>query len=321
MTGSTVTWQQPGLLAMSETDGHGDTCGPIVIADYLHVTQGFPLNVASIDALRARLIAQGYMGQSGGMTLNSIAAALLMDYGVHALVTVSWTPTLNTAQFHADLLAAMAHHQAVVMQTHNAAALPDNQPGVQEHFILLWGIDSVRGYWACNGDTETALRAGGAVSPVWYTWANLLASQPDAYCVLPAFGGAPPMDPMYFTANPDGSYTCKSTGQILAHGMLAFYEAEAGLTRLGLPITGEYAVGGSGHTPQPTAQDCERGRMVYDPARVYDNPPGARGDVYYGHCLPPPPPPPVHPCPDNSAALATLKSALLSATTAADVIE
>src|SRR5690242_16104419 len=87
-----VNWTQPGLLAMTETDGHGDTCGPIVIADYLHVTQGMPLTTAQIDTLRSEYIAAGLMNTPGvpGMTMTAVAAALEKFHGVTPLGTKPW---------------------------------------------------------------------------------------------------------------------------------------------------------------------------------------------------------------------------------------
>ena len=181
-----VSWVQQGLAAMSETDGHGDTCGPIVIADYIHVVQGLTLSVQEIDTLRSEYIAAGLMNtpQYTGMTATSISAALQKFHGVTPLKVVPWGQATFDS-FHSDLINALIAHQAVIQETTNASALPGNQGNVQNHFILHWGIQSDIGYYACNGDTTIALNQGGVVGPVWYNRGNLAAAGVGAYLILP----------------------------------------------------------------------------------------------------------------------------------------
>lgn len=183
-TADQVHWQQDGLQALPETDGHGDTCGPIVILDYVHVTQGCELSIAALDALRQKLIAEGLM-QPGGMTMGQVVNSLEQVYGVKPLKVVGWGQ-VDLATYHSDLKAAMLAKCAVIEEPHDASAYPDGQAGVQNHFVLHWGIDSALGYYTCNGDTYTALRSHVPVSPVWYTWANIVGAIPSSYCILPA---------------------------------------------------------------------------------------------------------------------------------------
>lgn len=185
-----VHWIQPGLSAMSETDGHGDTCGPIVIADYLHLAQGMTLSVAEIDTLRQQYIDAGLMDTPAyrGMTIESIAAALVKFHHVTPLKVVPWGQA-SFDGFHTDLINALVARQAVVQETTNASALPGNQGNVANHFILHWGIQSDLGYYAANGDTLIALNQGGVVGPVWYNRGNLAAAGVGAYLILPAIPG------------------------------------------------------------------------------------------------------------------------------------
>lgn len=184
---TTVHWTQPGLVAVPERDGHGDSCGPIVIQDYLHVTQGMPATIAELDTLRQEMIDAGLMTAGGGMTIEGVAGGFYR-HGVTPTKVVPWG-TVNLDTFHADMLDIAASHRAIVMETHNASALPDGQPNVQNHFVLFWGIDSAQGYWCCNGDTLTALASIDPTSPVWYRWPNIVPSEPSTYLVLPAFDG------------------------------------------------------------------------------------------------------------------------------------
>jgi hypothetical protein len=180
-----VHWTQDGLAALVEGDGHGDTCGPIVMLDYLHILHGVPLTYAQTDALRTTLIHAGLFTAGSGMTCDAIVTALTTLYGLRAVHHQSWDPNLSQQVVHDDLLAASLARLPVILEPSNASALPDNQKGIQNHFILTWGIDSVLGYYTCNGDTLTGLRNGPVTSPVWYTWANLTASAIHAYAILP----------------------------------------------------------------------------------------------------------------------------------------
>jgi len=210
---SPVHWTQPGLAALTETDGHGDTCGPIVLLDYRHLAHGVPLDVTTLDAARAELIRWGLMDAPGlpGMTIQQLAAALSQHYQVEPIKVVGYGGDMSA--FHNELERLGDTHQLVIVLHTDAAKLPDNQPGVANHFTLIGGIDSTEGYWTCNGDTETALRSGGVTSPVWYTWAQLEASQPAGYILLPALDppattppppSAPPAAEVTITGAPGG---------------------------------------------------------------------------------------------------------------------
>lgn len=176
-------WQQPNLLALSETDGHGDTCGLIVILDYVTQAIGLPLTILQLDTLRTKYLANGMFGPNG-MTMRQIKE-VLNDMGIHEVKFVDYQANLNFGAFRQDMIDAISKGQAVIWETANAQALPDNQPGVQYHFILSWGIDSNLGYLSCNGDSETALHHGGVVEPVWYNIGAIQAARPVGYIILP----------------------------------------------------------------------------------------------------------------------------------------
>lgn len=190
---ASVSWVQPGFAALSETDGHGDTCGPIVMLDYRHLSHGVALDIPTLDASRAELIGWGLMNTPGnpGMTMTQIGTALAVHYQVTPVKLVPWG-RVDFQTFHTDLVTALLARQAVIIETADASALPGNQPGVQNHFILAWGIQSDLGYYCANGDTELALAKGGVVGPVWYDLADITNCKPGAYCILPAVAGPPP---------------------------------------------------------------------------------------------------------------------------------
>jgi hypothetical protein len=179
-----VHWTQPGLEALVEGDGHGDTCGPIVILDYVHVLHNIPLSYLQTDSVRTSLLHAGLFEAGQGMTLPNIVTALDTLYGVQAIYQEYWD-TVQPAELHYRIHATSLAKLPMILETSNAAALPGNQPGVQNHFVLCWGIDSVLGYYTCNGDTVAGLRNGPITEPVWYTWANLDGAQIRAYAILP----------------------------------------------------------------------------------------------------------------------------------------
>lgn len=153
---TTVHYQQPGFMAMPETDGHGDTCGPDVMLDYAHVLNGDALTIENVDALRQELINHGLF--NAGMTMGQIVEAMHLFYGVTALAYTPWGQ-VNQTTLRSDLQKACTAKQAVMLETSQASKLPGNQvdPWVNNHFIIAWGLDSTQGYWCGNGDTQIAL--------------------------------------------------------------------------------------------------------------------------------------------------------------------
>lgn len=220
-SGTTVHWQQPGLVTIPEKDGHGDTCGPIVVLDYLHVSAGGATDMAAVDALRAEAIGAGLMNVSGevGMTTNQVAL-LFERKGVAPLKNTGYQPNMDLSIFHADLINAMLNKQAVVIEVGAAHNLPNNQTGVDAHFILAWGIDSALGYFVANGDTYAALSTINPSSPVWYSIGQIEAAQPIGYIVLPAVGANSMGIPAGWTD--DGVTLRDSAG----HGITAGFRTE-----------------------------------------------------------------------------------------------
>ena len=200
---TSVHWEESRLKAKAETDGHGDTCGPIVVMDYLNVKDpaNWPMTNARLDQLRAELISLGFMnvGNEAGMTITQIDAAL-RHYGVTPVKVVPYDANLSQAQFHSDLILSLVSHQMVIYETSKAFALPRNQGGVQYHFVLVGGIDSTAGYWVANGDTVDALQSQTAVDPTWVGIGPIEASGPCGYIVLPSLDVVvtppPPPPPM-----------------------------------------------------------------------------------------------------------------------------
>ncbi len=88
----------------------------------------------------------------------------------------------------------------------------------------------------------------------------------------------------YFDALSNGQWRCKQNGHVVQYGILGFYRsfgqsAYCGLTYLGLPKSNEIGIDGFAGVVK---QEFERGWVVYDLQRAFDNPPGA-GNVYLMH--------------------------------------
>lgn len=203
-----VHWEQPGLQAKSETDGHGDTCGPIIIHDYMALKDpaNWPLTNARLDTLRQDLINLGLMdvGPEAGMTISQIAAAF-EHYGVKPVKVVTYNSALPFDQFHTDLISSLTNHQMVCYETTYALKLPNNQAGVDYHFVLLGGIDSLLGYWMANGDAYYALGNPGYVAPYWVGVQPIQASVPCGYIVLPTLDPVVQQEPQVITVEKDSS--------------------------------------------------------------------------------------------------------------------
>lgn len=184
---------------MPETDGHGDTCGIDAMLSYLSVARDLPMTIAQVDSMRSLFIAHGWMNTRSynGMVITSIAAAFQQIYNVQPVKVVPWDDSFqldaHLAQFHDDLKTIYQTRRAVLWETHNGQALPDNQQNVFNHFVLAWGEDSLQGlgYYTANGDLLSALTHTTPVPPVWYTWTEYLRAEPRAYLVLPALGVIP----------------------------------------------------------------------------------------------------------------------------------
>lgn len=91
-----------------------------------------------------------------------------------------------------------------------------------------------------------------------------------------------------FTEPAAGHWVCSKTGAALTGAFLDAYTsmpssgALAGLTELGLPLHDPQYLNQAQY-PQAVAQVFERGVLIYDPLRKFDNPPGVSGPIYRAH--------------------------------------
>ncbi len=229
----------------------------------------------------AQMRAAGWADSNGASTLWSIAREAVTNQ--HASINIEWDYQEPLQQDWHSVLEANAAIRPIVLQVGQAFNLVgqdgtgNDEAGVHYHFICVVGICSL-GYICMDGDNwqiENEL--------VIYSYATLQAADICGLLMLNVVGqsvGAA-MDSQFFKQNADGSYTCIQNGLIVQHGFLAFYEANGGLFRLGLPLDNEHEIPGFGAA---VIQIFERGALVWDTAKVYDNVPGTGSDsIYYAH--------------------------------------
>ena len=141
------------------------------------------------------------------------------------------------------------------------------------------GVDNITNEYGANDPVAIAKAAKNTVF-VW-EYETVLQNPTLAKQIVARSTEGSVMDARFFTANSDGSFTSISNGKKIQKGFLAWYEANLGLYRLGLPLDDEYVIAGKGTA---TIQIFERGALVWDAARVYDNPPDVpAGDIYFAH--------------------------------------
>lgn len=196
--------------------------------------------VASVDAVKAAL-------NQGRPVLFCGAETGMHDVALGDTVPYSWPPSGN----HAIVISGIAPDGNLLVHDCASIAPTGVRPGPRTYDI-----------------NKLQPVSATAIMPPW------LAEEDMSIDInSPGVGN-------YFTETDAEHWTCKNTGKVLQFGVLAFYKAQGGLSRLGLPVSNEIPL----VTGAPeTRQHFERGCVFYDQGRKYDNPPGASGPCYYAH--------------------------------------
>ena len=264
--------------------GYTGTCGETALTAALICAEklgdSHDQAVAMMLAVTAQMRADGGADSNGASTLYSLAQEAKLR---GASINIEWDYQEPLQQDWHSVLLANAAVRPIVLQVGQAFNLVgqdgtgNDEAGVHYHFICVVGRCSA-GFICMDGDNwqiENEL--------VIYSYATLQAADICGLLMLnvvdQSIGAA--MDTQFFKQNADGSYTCVQNGFIVQHGFLAFYEANGGLFRLGLPLDNEHEIPGFGAA---VIQIFERGALVWDTAKVYDNVPGTGSDsIYYAH--------------------------------------
>lgn len=173
----------PDFVALTER-GNWGACGIIAELDALQVCPWGNISFAdpaAIDAKAKQWIAEyaaaGRASATGITTLGNIHWHLQL-HAPHLAGYIPWSATPNLDALHTFVKTHMLLQNPVIIEVGNAAALPNNQTGIQFHFVVLGGIDSTLGYLVANGDTQEALTTTHElVQTHWATWQQLITAK------------------------------------------------------------------------------------------------------------------------------------------------
>ena len=265
--------------------GYTGTCGETALTACLICAEKLGLDhdqaAQMMLSVTAQMRARGWADANGASTLWSLAREAVLKR--RASIALEWDYQEPLQQDWHSVLKANAAVRPIVLQVGQAynlvgqAGTGNDEAGVHYHFICVVGI-CADGYICMDGDNWKIEQEFSIYSYETLAQADIcgllmlnVVSQP--------IGAA--MDSQFFKQNSDGSYTCIQTGHTLKHGFLTFYEVNGGQFRLGLPLQDEHAIPGHGAA---MIQIFERGALVWDTAKVYDNVPGTGSDsIYYAH--------------------------------------
>lgn len=174
----------------------------------------------------------------------------------------------------------------------NASALPGNEANVHNHGFALFGVTDTGDFLCGNGD---ALLSDPSQIQT-YTADDLEAAQLSSITWIegPMLFPGDPLAEKYFRDQGNGVWQrADNPSIVLRGGMLTYYCSVfspgdgGGIDVLGLPVTSEYNAGPAyqlnGSFVQPTYQDFECGRLLYDPGHQIDTRPGYAGAVMPAH--------------------------------------
>ena len=172
----------PGAEAKSEREGlhPWQDCGPIAELDALHICPQFaaryPLTLAIVQELHREYVAYGHW-RGGGCYLSDIYWHLTEYVKAPIAGYIPYAEPANLDALHTFIKRHMLLQNPVIVEVGRAYNLPQNEAGVNYHFVTLAGIDSDAGYLVLNGDTREALTtAHNIVQAYWASWATLQAA-------------------------------------------------------------------------------------------------------------------------------------------------
>jgi hypothetical protein len=266
--------------------GYTGTCGETALTAALICAEKLGQDAETHDqavalmlSVTAEMRANGWADANGASTLWSIAREAAIKRGASIALEYDYQEPLQQ-DWH-GVIEANAAVRPIVLQVGQAFNLVgqdgtgNDEAGVHYHFICVVG-KCADGYVVMDGDNwqiENEL--------VIYSYATLQAADICGLLMLNVTGELTPLDSQFFKSNADGSFTCIQTGFNVQHGFLTYYEANNGLFRLGLPLDNEHEIPGKGAA---TIQIFERGALVWDTAKAYDNVPGVGSDsIYFAH--------------------------------------
>lgn len=174
-----------------------DACGPCANIACLNAVlrwgHSVDVLIAEMVHRRQQDIDNGLFRAGSGQNLDELEASVKL-----------WDPTIVTHKtpmgsdaeaIRQALKAAMLRGNPCVLNILNAQKLPNNEQGVQHHFVAVGGIDTALGYKIANGDY---FPFAPEVPAYWVRWPDILAAQPYGlleYEMQPLPAPPPPASP------------------------------------------------------------------------------------------------------------------------------
>ena len=201
-TATAVHVQMDSFAALYEGAVAWDACGPVAAEVAMAALEGRKPDIGLAQKIRADAIAAGKFTPHSGQTLANIVWEL-EQRGYTALTVVPFSNTPDPAALHALIKLGGLNKWPVIIEVSRAYNLPDNEGGVDYHFVVLGGIDSARGYLVANGDTKTGIAnakyhswPGAFDLPLnWATWQTLQAAGISGAILVHPKGWTPPAPP------------------------------------------------------------------------------------------------------------------------------
>lgn len=172
----------PHFHAMYEGAVAWDACGPVANEVAVAALEGRTPDTGNAMKARARDLAAGRFTAHSGQTLADIVWDL-QQRGYTDLQVIGYSGAPDSAYLnalHTLIKAGASAQHPVIIEVSRAYNLPDNEAGVQYHFVVIGGIDSVAGYLVANGDTRTGIAqhpGWPAIIPLnWAGWGTLEAA-------------------------------------------------------------------------------------------------------------------------------------------------
>lgn len=182
----------PNFESLTEFGRYNGDCGEDATLFALHAMSpaAWPLSVATLDALTATEIAEGYAAANGAQNVPS------MDTYLSALGVPHVTRGYNTftlAQLHTDLQQLAGVHPVIIEFSQAGDGLPQDERLVKFHYATIGGIDDgmpipsepgvTGGYLRADGDADT--NNGQSATPAIPTsWQQIAAAVPIAYIIV-----------------------------------------------------------------------------------------------------------------------------------------
>lgn len=194
---ATVHRVMPSFHALWEGAVNWWACGPVANEVAVAALENRTPDPGNALAAMRRDQAAGRFAIPGGQTLAGIAWDLTQR-GYTALTTIPYSASPNLDALHQLVKLGGLNGWPVIFQVSRAYALPDNEAGVNYHFVVSGGIDSALGYLIANGDTRTGIAmqprfpANTHIPLNWATWPTIEAAGICGAILVHPKGWTPP---------------------------------------------------------------------------------------------------------------------------------